>query len=284
KISIRANAALSQISGDDAQTLEFYRNNRRLNFKTTLAELALMSEFIIINERTGNRYNLKTPAGKYLGVRNPLGVGLYVFGGIGGVYFNPTGKDLFINSDGEIVGDATARALRPLKTEGQGMPGDSMFAPGITYGPVAICIPMGIGLKKAFNGNGGIKLEFGFRFTNTDYLDDVSGNYYDWAANGGTQDQITMSGTRSGNSYIYIGYAIDGNYPSGSIPRPDLDGTNPYEIPNLTHTEPGNQRGNPENDDSYMFLTLSAYKKFNNAAKSYRTINMHQKRKIKASF
>ena len=79
------------------QTQEFYRNNRRLNFKTTLAEVALMSEFIIINERTGNRYNLKTPAGKYLGVRNPLGIGLYVFGGIGGVYFNPTGKDLFID-------------------------------------------------------------------------------------------------------------------------------------------------------------------------------------------
>ena len=52
----------------------------------------------------------------------------------------------------------------------------------------------------------------------------------------------------------------------------------------FTYTEPGDQRGNPENDDSYMFLTLSAYKKFNNAAKSYRTINMHQKRKIKASF
>ena len=284
KVTLRANAAISQISGDDAQTQEYFRNNRRLNFNTLLAEVALMSEFIIINERTGNRYNLKTPAGKYLGVRNPIGLGLYVFGGIGGVYFNPVGKNLFIDANGDITGSPIPLSLRPLKTEGQGMPGDTMFAPGTTYGPVAICIPMGIGLKKAFNGNGGIKLEFGFRFTNTDYLDDVSGNYYDWAANGGTQDQIIMSGTRSGNSYSYIGYAVDGNYPSGSIPRPDLDGTNPYEIPNLTHTEPGNQRGNPENDDSYMFLTLSAYKKFNNAAKSYRTINMHQKRKIKASF
>ena len=76
KITLRANAAISQISGDDAETQEFYRNNRRLNFKTTLAELALISEFIIINERTGNRYNLKSPAGKYLGVKNPLGIGL----------------------------------------------------------------------------------------------------------------------------------------------------------------------------------------------------------------
>ena len=65
---------------------------------------------------------------------------------------------------------------------------------------------MGIGIKKAFNGNGGIKLEFGFRFTNTDYLDDVSGNYYDWAANGGNETQITMSGTKSGHEWTYIGY------------------------------------------------------------------------------
>ena len=288
KITLRANAAISQISGDDAETQEYYRNNRRLNFKTTLTEVALISEFIIINERTGNRYNLKTPAGKYLGVRNPIGLGLYVFGGIGGVYFNPVGKNLFIDVNGEVTGTPIPLALRPLRTEGQGMPGDTMFAPGTTYGPVAICIPMGIGLKKAFNGNGGIKLEFGFRFTNTDYLDDVSGNYYDWAANGGTQDQITMSGTRTGREFTQVNYAadIDGNFtgwPPGSTPRPDLGGPFPYEI-TYTHTEPGYQRGNPENDDSYMFLTLSAYKKFNNAAKSYRTINMHQKRKIKASF
>ena len=112
--------------------------------------------------------------------------------------------------------------LRDLRTEGQGTPGDTLFASGATYGPVAMCIPMGIGLKKAFNGNGGIKLEFGFRFTNTDYLDDVSGNYYDWAANGGNESQITMSGTKTGHTWTYIGYAIDGNYPDGSTPRPDL--------------------------------------------------------------
>ena len=92
KVTLRANAAISQISGDDFLTQEFYRNNRRLNFKTTLAEVALMSEFIIINERTEIDITLKTPAGKYLGVKNPLGIGLYVFGGIGGVYFNPVRK------------------------------------------------------------------------------------------------------------------------------------------------------------------------------------------------
>ena len=284
KITLRLNAAISQISGDDAETQEFYRNNRRLNFNTFLGEVALMSEFIIINERTGNRYNLKTPAGKYLGVKNPLGIGLYVFGGIGGVYFNPVGFDRFIDPVTGELGTGEKWPLRNLRTEGQGMPGDTMFAPNTTYGPVAMCIPMGIGIKKAFNGNGGIKLEFGFRYTNTDYLDDVSGNYFDWAVNGGSETQIKMSGTNTGQTYTYFGYAQNGNYPTGAIQRPDLPGTDAYELPNQTYTQHGFQRGNPENDDSYMFLTLSAYKKFNNAAKSYRTINMHQKRKIKASF
>ncbi len=289
KITLRLNAAISQISGDDAQTQEFYRNNRRLNFNTFLGEVALMSEFVIINERTGNRYNLKTPAGKYLGVKSPLGIGLYVFSGIGGVYFNPMGYDRFIDENKNIIGSGLKFNLRDLRTEGQGTPGDTLFASGETYSPVALCIPMGIGIKKAFNGNGGIKFEFGFRFTNTDYLDDVSGNYFDWAANGGSQYQITMSGTNTGQEYRYYGMAIsDGSggyiYPQGAIPQPQIEGGNVYYIDGYHFTKPGDQRGNPENDDSYMFLTLSAYKKFNNAAKSYRTINMHQKRKIKASF
>ena len=297
KITLRLNAAISQISGDDAETQEFYRNNRRLNFTTFLAEAAMMSEFIIINARAGNRYNLKTPAGKYLGVRSPLGLGLYVFGGIGGVYFNPKGYDRFIGANGEIRPDTpTLRSgarypLRELNTEGNGYPGDTLFDPGKTYGPVAMCIPMGIGLKKAFNGNGGIKLEFGFRFTNTDYLDDVSRSYFDWSDPNNydekvvgtpTEEQIRMSGTGSGIEWTYIGYGLD-NRPDDAIERPDLGGTDPYEV-TRTHTEHGFQRGNHENDDSYMFLTLSAYKKFNNVAKSYRTINIHQKRKIKASF
>ena len=140
---------------------------------------------------------------------------------------------------------------------------------------------MGFGIKKAFNGNGGIKLEAAYRFTNTDYIDDVSTVYYKYDD---ASISSKMSGTGSGATRTYVGYAPDGNYPSGAILAPELGGTNPYILNNLTYTEPGVKRGNPENDDSYMYLTLSAYKKFNNSAKAYRTINMHQKRKIKASF
>ena len=91
-----------------------------------------------------------------------------------------------------------------------------------------------------------------------------------------------MSGTNTGHEWTYVSYGLN-NRPADAVDRPDLGGTDPWSS-TKTFTEHGFQRGNPENDDSYMFLTLSAYKKFNNSAKSYRTINMHQKRKIKASF
>ena len=288
KIVLRGNVAYTNISGDDVFAGDYFRNNRRLNFNTSIIEAAAMCEVILRHVRTGNRYNLKTPAGKYIGARNPLGIGFYLFAGVGGLYFDPSGYDRFINNDGEVVGSGQKYKLRPLHTEGQGMEDDPAgFAPGETYSPIAICVPMGFGLKKAFNGNAGIKFEAGFRFTTTDYLDDVSNVYYDRDAIGAKYGTAaaTMSGTNTGASYSYIGYDAYGTgLPPGAYYAPHLGGTNPYIIDELYHTKPGDQRGNPENDDSYMFVTLSAYKKLDNAAKSYRTINMHQKRKIKASF
>jgi hypothetical protein len=300
KITLRANVAYTNISGSDELAGDFYRNNRRLNFTTTVLEGAAICEIIIRNARTGNRYNLKSPAGKFIGAKNPLGIGIYLFAGVGGFYYEPTGKDLFIGPNGEPIGMGLPYKLRPLHTEGQGMESNISnsegkgqadfhynFAPGMTYSPIAICVPMGFGFKKAFNGNAGIKFEAGFRFTNTDYLDDVSTQYY--LHDDPNSASALMSGTNSGHNRLYIGYAFNPitntnlAYPEGAIERPDLGGTRPYQLTGY-YTEPGMTRGNPDNDDSYMFVTLSAYKKLNNAAKSYRTINMHQKRKIKASF
>jgi hypothetical protein len=144
---------------------------------------------------------------------------------------------------------------------------------------------MGFGIKKAFNGFSGIKIEAGFRFTNTDYLDDVSTLYYDRNALSQRfgENSAIMSGTGTGETYNYVGYAINGEYPINATEQPEMDGTNPYSL-EKAYTDPGYQRGNPLNDDSYMYLTMSAYKKFQNHAKhKYKPIK-NQKRKVKASF
>ena len=121
--------------------------------------------------------------------------------------------------------------LRPLHTEGQGYIGQSLgddfnvpgkiFKAGKTYKPVAICIPLGIGVQKAFNSDMGIKAELGIRYTFTDYIDDVSGLYYNksllaqYNENGNLA--ATMSGTGSGDApssygilgtYRYIGLSL----------------------------------------------------------------------------
>jgi hypothetical protein len=204
------------------------------------------------------------------------------------------------------VGNGEKWRLRELHTEGQGFEGGpAMFSEGVTgkkystYKNFAICIPLGFGIKKAFHSTAGIKLEASYRFTNTDYLDDVSNVYYDRDK---LKEQMlplygsvladrayTMSGTQTGAEYLYIGYATDldangnPNYPDGAEAASDLGGPNPYRL-TRTRTEPGFKRGGADYDDSYMFLTFSVYKKLTNTPKTMRIANSGSKRRIKASF
>ena len=290
KIAFRLNLAYSNISGDDVYAGDFFRNNRRLNFETKIIEGAAICEIALINPKTGSRYNLKGPARRYVRAKKPSGFGLYLFGGIGGFYFEPSGYDRFIDINGNIVGSGLKYKLRPLHTEGQGMEdGPEGFEFGSTYSSFAICTPLGFGIKKAFNSTSGIKIEAGYRFTNTDYLDDVSTLYYDRTKLKNKYGDAAgiMSGTSTGFQYTYYGMTyeqdLQGNwiYPQGTTPAPERC-ENCYSI-EQEHTKEGFQRGNPRNDDSYMFLTMSAYRKFISTPRTY-TINVRQKRKVKASF
>ena len=286
KFAFRFNLAYLNISGDDKYAGNFYRNNRSLNFETSIIESALIFELTLITAKTGDRYNLKGPARKFIKARKSTGLGLYVFGGIGGFYFDPYGYDRFTDDMGNIIGNGIKYRLRPLHTEGQGMEGGPEgFSEGETYSQFAICAPVGFGLKKAFSSNSGLKIEASYRFTNTDYLDDVSTLYYDREKLIQKYGEVSgkMSGTTTGKKYTYVTYIYDGNIPIGAVESPEAEGENAYTI-ERRYTEVGDQRGNPVNDDGYMYVTISIYKKFTNHAKSYRPIRRNQKRKVKASF
>mgnify|MGYP001954824861 CR=1 FL=1 len=88
---------------------------------------------------------------------------IYIFGGVGLMYFNPKGLD----DSGQWV------KLQPLGTEGQGLNGEPD-----KYNRVTFTIPYGIGIGKSIDRYWGINVEFTMRQTFTDYIDDVSGNYY----------------------------------------------------------------------------------------------------------
>lgn len=64
--------------------------------------------------------------------------------------------------------------LRPLGTEGQGT---SAYPDRKPYSSMAICFPLTVGFKYSLNENINMFGEIGYRFTNTDYLDDVSKTY-----------------------------------------------------------------------------------------------------------
>lgn len=279
RINFRGNLIFSRISGDDKQSPEFYRNNRSLNFRTDILEISSVVEFYLKEPITGNKFNLKNVKGQKLASNALSSLGVYISGGVGGFLFVPKAKNNFnygnVLENNEFTPDGNKteyHKLRPLHTEGQGyevqpegdefnVPG-KVFKAGKTYKPVAICIPLGIGVQKAFNSDMGIKAELGLRYTFTDYIDDVSGLYYDksllaqYNENGNLA--ATMSGTNSGLTY--------GN-------------SNEY-----TYTNIGFKRGNPENNDYYAFLNVSYYKKFSSHGKVYKSIHSKEKRRIKVSF
>ncbi len=64
--------------------------------------------------------------------------------------------------------------LRGLGTEGQG---NAAYPDRKPYGSMGICLPFGVGAKYAINPRMNIGVEISHRFTNTDYLDDVSKTY-----------------------------------------------------------------------------------------------------------
>jgi hypothetical protein len=66
--------------------------------------------------------------------------------------------------------------LRPLNTEGQGT---TLYPDRKPYSAMGICIPFGVGFKYALNDRINLGFEILHRFTNTDYLDDVSTTYVD---------------------------------------------------------------------------------------------------------
>lgn len=155
---VKANLYYAQVSGNDALTLEPYRHNRNLHFRSPIIEMSVQFEGYITREQQGHLYKIRNVKG-----RRHKDLQIYGFGGIAGFYFNPKAK--YING--------AWYALQPLGTEGQGLiEGTSK------YKRIGLAIPVGIGLKHAIGKQYSLGIELGIRKTFTDYLDDVSTVYY----------------------------------------------------------------------------------------------------------
>jgi hypothetical protein len=155
--SAKFNLFFGRVMGDDKLTLEPFRHNRNLNFRSPIVELSAQFELNYALEESGHRYKIKRVKG-----RRNVEKRIYGFVGLGGFYFNPKGKYV----------DGRWFSLRPFHTEGQGI------VPGVDqYSNFSMSFPMGIGLKYALDRYWSIGMEIGLRYTLTDYIDDVSTIY-----------------------------------------------------------------------------------------------------------
>ncbi len=147
-IAARANLMYGSLSGNDQNAENLSRRKRNLSFRSPIFELSVMPEF--------NIYKFVLPKSGYT-------ITPAIFAGGGIFWFNPQAF-----YEGEWVD------LQPLGTEGQGIPGNPD-----KYSRFAVSIPYGLIVKFALSEYTTIAWEFGYRYTFTDYLDDVGGLYPD---------------------------------------------------------------------------------------------------------
>ena len=193
RFSLRGDLSWYKISSDDKEKEESGRPfTRNLSFTSSNFEFGVQGVFQITPTGPRPRTNFST----------------YALAGLGATYYNPKA---------ELNG--TKHELRPLMTEGN------------DYGSIALVIPIGAGFNYRINYDWSIGLEAAYRFTTTDYLDDVS--------------------------EVYLG--VDA-FPNGSIAqqlsdrRPEI-GLEPWPA--------GHIRGDADQNDGYLIVTARATFHFN---------------------
>lgn len=190
-VSVRAGFTWGIVAGADSTNTSKPLIARNLSSRSNVFEGSLIGEFnfLDIDEK---------------------GFTPYIFAGIAGFGFDPMAKD----QSGNWV------ALRPLGTEGQGLP---QYPTRLPYDQFTASFPFGAGVKAILSDVWTLGFEIGLRPTLTDYLDDVSTTYV---------DQNTLLAYR-GQRSVDMAYRGDevtsklvppGTYPADGVKR----GSNKY--------------------------------------------------------
>jgi len=225
RISLRATISYGRIKGDDAVSADYenknvYRLYRNLSFRNQIFEVK--ADVVIDLFENRRRYTKRvdyTP---------------YMFIGIAYFHHNPQAQ----------APDGTWVNLKPLHTEGEGMPGGPK-----NYSLNQVALPIGLGFRYKLTKQLDIAFDMGWRFTLTDYLDDVGGKYYSKEAL--TAQYGDMSRIMSDRSYeAYstnpeLAASADNHYGNNTVtyyngqPQNQNDGWTGVS----TYGQPGGQRG-----------------------------------------
>lgn len=206
-VGLRIAAHYAQLGYSDIYSKNDYQKTRNLSFNSNIWELTVQGDFNFFKFLPGDPDHLFTP---YI----TLGVGVFSY-------------DPYAYYDGK------KEFLRPLGTEGQNV-GYKGRKP---YSTMAICIPFGVGIKYNISQKVNMSVEACYRFTTTDYLDDVSTTYAGTGVSG------------DANSFP------DG--PGGVVTMAKLLQDRSYEIdPNNLLGREGRQRGWSKQKDQYLIFEV----------------------------
>ncbi|MBC7554968.1 MAG: hypothetical protein H7257_13440 [Taibaiella sp.] len=197
---LRFGATYTSLSAADSVSNIPINNSRNLSFATHLFELHGALEVNLLPIEILRMH--ATP---------------YFFAGLSAFYFNPFAED----PNGNRV------FLRPLSTEGQGLP---MYPDRKQYSQINMAFPFGGGFKFFIGNTLMLTTELGFRYTNTDYLDDVSKSYVDLDSLNAYKGQLAKTMSFRGNTLM------------------NWDKNNPYY---------GFQRGDTKANDWYWYGNIS---------------------------
>ncbi len=228
---IKGSDNTSADKGDEQNGI--YRYNRNLSFRNRIKELSIVGQVDLFENQSIYISRVKwTP---------------YIYAGVAVFHHNPQAKAPEVGVDGAPLPEAGKWVnLQPLGTEGQNANLDPTdINSGLKpYKRIQFAIPFGFGARFRVNEVIDISGEFGFRYTFTDYLDDVSGNYVDLDVFGNDELARAMSyrtnevkgaplvgagGVDSGGYLVWAGYG---------------------------HEDKDNLRGNSGNKDIFMVTTV----------------------------
>lgn len=147
-LATRINFLQGTLSGKDQLARTPESRLRNLSFQSRLTEFALIEEFNLIPFYPKNKSKLAS---------------LYVSAGVSLFLFDPKTE-----YGGQMI------RLQPLGTEGQGL---NIYEDRTPYKLHQVAIPLGFGFKYSLNERANIGFDATYRFTFTDYIDDVSTTY-----------------------------------------------------------------------------------------------------------
>jgi len=226
KLAWSATMDYIRIEGRDELTTYFPRRARNLRFKNDMVELSARGEFTLYYDSDLTNQGYFSPDMK-----------IYVFGGLAGLYSNPKGfinefaADYISREQGGSIQDYYGRweKVRPWKTEGQ----DN------TYSPVTFAIPTGIGMYFTYQKKWRFGMEYSWRITFTDYLDDISTQY---------PTEAKIEASAGSDATIAKGYVFHSFDDDLFVNDRSID----EGIPSTNFYSAGSPRGNNLNNDNYM--------------------------------